>query len=533
MFMSHKHKSLTGVDLQEKINQLHQAYMPMDLSSVFYHSKVNAIKKLEYILRYSSRTALQDADYEELILCALTLVYFFGMRLKLRQLTSHYGYWCGKRHFNKAESVFQMTMDQLHPERSDVTIKITLNFFTTVSLWPFESFVEQILEVVLYYNRGKTTLFNLMLTDIHCVLFKDVKSARHRMRVLYELLKSTNWIIDKQKLLPFVTRLLDFFAYSIAKGDSKISAYGYLRKGFEVCLRRIFERVENQHRLMIITTMLNWFSMVNMSDDDVLEFSSLLDRAAELYKVGQYTESFREGVFEHVLVNLVGSTNALYSIVGCRLLHRFLDRQNNAEYLTVPSLYYEFSQVRLKVGCYDSYDKTFIRNHRDKFHEFFLKAVKLHCNNSGNLKAIFVVVCLVILEVPCGLTAAAAACIVMTIQDFALNGENLTATCRYWMHAIVISVMSLICWVHKAPVLYRYVNQIISRRAKEAPQLNPPLMQIYNIGRHHVTWNKPTLFFEDWELRYGLWKHFKDAQFPTKKLQSKLGKKAPSMDLRY
>ncbi|XP_037299927.1 protein EFR3 homolog A isoform X2 [Manduca sexta] len=334
MFMSHKHKSLTGVDLQEKINQLHQAYMPMDLSSVFYHSKVNAIKKLEYILRYSSRTALQDADYEELILCALTLVYFF-------------------------------------------------------------------------------------------------------------------------------------------------------------------------------------------------------DRAAELYKVGQYTESFREGVFEHVLVNLVGSTNALYSIVGCRLLHRFLDRQNNAEYLTVPSLYYEFSQVRLKVGCYDSYDKTFIRNHRDKFHEFFLKAVKLHCNNSGNLKAIFVVVCLVILEVPCGLTAAAAACIVMTIQDFALNGENLTATCRYWMHAIVISVMSLICWVHKAPVLYRYVNQIISRRAKEAPQLNPPLMQIYNIGRHHVTWNKPTLFFEDWELRYGLWKHFKDAQFPTKKLQSKLGKKAPSMDLRY
>lgn len=116
------------------------------------------------------------------------------------------------------------------------------------------------------------------------------------------------------------------------------------------------------------------------------------------------------------------------------------------------------------------------------------------------------------LEVPCGLTAAASACMAMSIQDYALNGENLSATCRYWMHALVISIMSLISWVHKAPVLYRYVNQIISRRAKEAPQLNPPLMQVYNIGRYHVTWNKPTLFFEDWELRYGLWKHFQDTQ---------------------
>lgn len=80
------------------------------------------------------------------------------------------------------------------------------------------------------------------------------------------------------------------------------------------------------------------------------------------------------------------------------------------------------------------------------------------------------------------------------------------------MHAIVISIMSLICWVHKAQLLYRYVNQVISRRAKEAPQLNPPLMLNYNIGRHHVTWDKPTLFFEDWELRYGLWKHFQDLQ---------------------
>ncbi|XP_028170830.1 uncharacterized protein LOC114360344 [Ostrinia furnacalis] len=516
MFTSRKSRSLHGTILQEKINELHHYFMPMDLNTAFHQSKVNAIKKIKFVLNHASRRSLQESDFEELLLCSLTLVYYFGMRLKLSRLTSRYWFWCGKRLFHRAESVFQKTMDHLQPERSEATIKITLNFFSEVSLWPFESFVGQILEVVLYFNRGKTKLFNMMLTDIHCVLFKDVKSARHRMRVLYELLKSDNWVIDKQKLLPFITRLLDFFAYSISR-DSKTTAYGYLRKGFEVCLRRIFERVDNQHRVVIITTMLNWFSLVSMNDDDVLEFSLLLDHAAELYHVDSYSDSFKEGLIEHVLTNLVGSSYALYSLVGCRLLQRFLDRQHNDAYLSVPTLYYEFTQVKLKIGKCDNPDKIFIRQHREKLHEYILKAVKEHCNNAVNLKAVFSVICCIVLEVPCGLTAAAAACMVMTVQDFAINGENLLATSRYWMHAIVISVMSLICWVHKAPVLYRYVGQIIARRAKEAPQLNPPLSQTYNIGHHHVTWNKPTLFFEDWELRYALWKHFQETRRHSKR----------------
>lgn len=348
VFSSSKPKMLLPQDLQEKIYLLSNLYKPTDLDSANYQNKVNAIKKLDCILKHCTRRDLQESDFKELLLCSLTLVYYFGMRLKLSRLTSKYWYWCGKRQFLKAESVFQKTMDMLLPECSEMTIKITLKFFTDVSLWNFESFVGQILEVVLYFNRGMTILFNLMLTDIHYVLFTDVKSARHRMRVFYELLKSSNWVIDKQKLLPFVTRLLDFFAYSISRNDSKASVYRYLRKGFEVCLRRIFERVENSHRLMIITTMLNWFSMVNMNHEDVLEFSSLLDHAARFYHVNSYKESFSEGLIEHVLIELVGSPNVTYSLVGCRLLSTFLDRQHNSEFLIIPTIYYEFSQVRKK-----------------------------------------------------------------------------------------------------------------------------------------------------------------------------------------
>lgn len=343
--------SLHGVELQDKIEELEVFFMPMDLNPSYHQYKVKAIGKLDFLLKHCSRRNLQDSEFECLLLCSLTLVYYFGMRLKLLKINSHYQNWCSKKLFHKAEAAFQKTMDHLQPERGELTIKITLNFFTEVDLWPFESFVGQILEVILYFNRGAITLFNLMLTDIHYVLFTNVKSARHRMRVLYELLNSNNWIIEKQKLLPFITRLLDFFACSISKSDD-VTAYGYLRKGFEVCLRRIFERAENQHRVIIITTILNWFALVNMNDDDVLEFASLLDRAAELYEVVGYNESFREGLIEHVLCNLIGSYKPLHSLIGCRLLQRFIDRQRNATYLIVPTIYYEFSQVRYFIIFY-------------------------------------------------------------------------------------------------------------------------------------------------------------------------------------
>lgn len=338
---------LHATELQDKISRLRHLYQPVDLNEVFYNSKVNAIKRLDSILKHTTRKTLQESDFDELLLCALTAVYFFGMRLRIKRLTSKYArHWFPKRDFLKAESVFQKTLDMLLPERSEDTVRVALRFFTDTSLWPFESFVTQILELVLYFNKAKMTLFNLLLTDIHSALFSDVKSSRHRMRVLYELLNSSNWVIDKSKLLPFVTRLLDFFAHSLSsKTESKVAAYTYLRKGFEVCLRRIFERAENSVRLIIITTMLNWFTMVHISEDDVLEFSALLDRAAQLYKVVSFSDSYNEGLINHILRHLVSSDNSLYSLTGFRLLQRLLDRQSNSEYLLNPTIYYEFSRV--------------------------------------------------------------------------------------------------------------------------------------------------------------------------------------------
>lgn len=76
---------------------------------------------------------------------------------------------------------------------------------------------------------------------------------------------------------------------------------------------------------------------------------------------------------------------------------------------------------------------------------------------------------------------------------------------------IVTSIHLLIC----TQVFYEYLNTILQRRAEFSPHLNPPLQTTYQYARHHILWNKPELFFEDWEVRYGLWKCFRSKRHIT------------------
>ncbi|CAF4751474.1 unnamed protein product [Pieris macdunnoughi] len=488
--------------------QIQELCKPVDLNPIFHSNKLVALKKLKIFLNHSTKETLQKCDSNEIIYSSLSLIYYFGMRLKVEKLSGKLWLCFATKQFNTAEEIFHQVMEFLHPEHGELVIKTTIRFFSEVSLWTLENFVAQILELILFYNNGKITLFNVMLTDIHCIVFSDIVSARHRTRVLYELLKSKNWVIDSQHLLPFVTRFLNFFTNNVSH---KRPSFQHLKKGFEVCLRRIFERASNKHKLAIVNTILHWFTMVNIDKENVLEVANLIDYAALLYEVGRYRESFQTGFIHHIVKKLIGSTDALYSYCGCRILARFFDRHKNCSYLIVPTIYYEFSQVPLKVGEYDRSDKAFVREHRELFHDYFVKAFETNHFNQANIEALYYVMSCLVLEVPCGLTAAAVTCMVMFVQDFAIT-TDIPEKCRFWLHAVVLSLLSLICWVHKAPELYRYVNEIVSRRAKDAPQLNPPLLDDYKIDNERANWNKDTLFFEDWELRYGLWKHFRSSQ---------------------
>ena len=139
-------------------------------------------------------------------------------------------------------------------------------------------------------------------------------------------------------------------------------------------------------------------------------------------------------------------------------------------------------------------------------YDHFVAFSRLYLENTYISIALFMV------EIPCAYTAAAGVCLSMALQDAALDSKNIQMTHDHRLHATVVDLMSLICYNHRAEVFYDYVETIVDRRANFAPHLNPPLMLKYKYAQHHVLWNKPELFFEDWETRYGLWRCFKNQE---------------------
>lgn len=66
--------------------------------------------------------------------------------------------------------------------------------------------------------------------------------------------------------------------------------------------------------------------------------------------------------------------------------------------------------------------------------------------------------------------------ILMEIQKYCIEEcEEMEENLFNSLNAIVISVMTLICWIHRATSLTKYVQLLVKSRYDEAAHLNPPL----------------------------------------------------------
>ena len=86
-----------------------------------------------------------------------------------------------------------------------------------------------------------------------------------------------------------------------------------------------------------------------------------------------------------------------------------------------------------------------------------------------NLEGLYRAVCILTTEIPCGYTAAAVASLVMAVQESTIRNSNTVSTAEYRIHACLLSIMTLICWIHDATDYYKYFSAILDKRAVLAP----------------------------------------------------------------
>ncbi|CAL7936131.1 unnamed protein product [Xylocopa violacea] len=496
---------ITDKELRVKMDHIQQM-CPPSVSSRSQREQDKMLKTIINITKNATPEQVIVYKPDAIIGCTLKLLLYYNEALSQADNMCE---WKRRRKRRLAKECYRSLLEIYVPEKSKEILKAVLDIIYEVKLWEFQTFCFEIMYILLEHGVSGSLIIHTIWDKIEEPHI-HVNDARGIIRILYKLLDVYDWP-DTYETVLVIERILNLFYISITSTQTiaDFVPYAMLKKGLEVCIINLVKHVYNDHLLLIIQYMCSWAVEQGMTDGTILEFGSTLEYAAFMHKVTLYEKTLTPKVFP-LLMEMIASSSKIISLLGNRVIQYLLDRKDNKMNFDTPKIFFQDTQFGLKIGPCFKEDKLFCKLHREILHDSLLKSIINHSSSRMNLEATYCTICLIAVEVPCGFTAAALVCFLMNLQDITLKqGKQGQAEISYHLHATVIAIMSLLCWIHKAKVFYDYVNKVMLERAQWAPHLNPPIQSQYNFAAHHILWHKPGLFFVDWEARYGLWKCFR------------------------
>ncbi|KZC11583.1 PREDICTED: uncharacterized protein LOC107189658 [Dufourea novaeangliae] len=498
---------ITNQELKSKIDYIHKACLTTN--SLRERDKI--LSHLISITKSALHEQLLSYKPDDIIICTLKLFLYYNKTLNHDDNMCD---WKRRRKRRLAKECYNNLLQVYIPEKSKEILQAVLNTIYENKLWEFETVCFEILCNLLESGVNGSLMFYTIFDKIEDPNM-NIEDTRRIIRILYDLLDVYEWP-DTYDTLMVIKRILNLFYISVTTTKSSVSfikyshaiPYAMIKKGLEVCIINMVKHVYNDHLLIIVQYMCSWAVEPGMTDEIILEYGSTLEYTAYMHEVTLYEKSLTPNIFP-LLMEMIASKSKITSLLGNRVMQYLLDRRENKMNFDTPRIFFENTQFDLTIGECFKEDKMFCKLHREILHDSLLKSIVNHCTSRMNLETSYCTICLLAIEVPCGFTAAAIVCLIMNLQDLTLKEYKDQHEVSYHLHATIIAIMSLLCWVHKAKVFYEYVNKIMLERAQWAPHLNPPIQSQYNFAAHHILWDKPDLFFVDWEARYGLWKCFR------------------------
>ncbi|XP_053686878.1 uncharacterized protein LOC128736420 [Sabethes cyaneus] len=464
-----------------------------------------SLKILEHIVTHTDREVLQCIPEKQVVLeCSLVLVQTYVAHLRLRHR------FCDRFHrqpFANAKKCFQALIKLMIPEMQHLVIETILSFLQRENLWKVEFICVEILIMVLECQSPASLLLCKLVNYIENLLLKnDVTQTRHVVIVLQNIINKEHW-----SSVPHwsIAKLLQIYHSSAIMGDSKNQIYE-LRLGFEKCLRNLIKVLSNVELTKLIITMLPLTFDTALTNETMLEFGTTVEFAAATLVLSGSPLTEEVYIVEY-LVYYIRSELPTKSVLASRIFTKLLDRGNNFLQFSTPRIFHENTYYDIDINVYNPARKHIYEARRVLLERAFETAFELHSNRRMNLEVFYNVLCMLLVEIPCGFTACTIVCLLLKIQRSMLEPDDNKDNKQHtnYIHATIISIMTLINWIHRGPSLTAYVNGILNHRFDHAPHLNPPLKETYRYARHHITWNEPILFFDALELRYGLWKCFR------------------------
>lgn len=459
------------------------------------------LSKLRMIIRRITLIQLKSQKPKILVHCSVRLLIYYQNVIYNRESICN---WKLRRQYRMATNCYLDLLTLYVSVDEPEVVSAVVDVIENEDLFVYHNLPLELLNALMSVKVPGFTVINALWDKVEDPE-TTVELSRGVIRTLYEFMDSYDWP-PTQETARSLERLLSIYRASI--GLQGASRHKLVKKGLKICLQRTVEHLDNDHILLAIRHMCSWAVDESIRDEDVLEFGSSLEYAAFKHETNLFAETLTADIFS-LLTRMIASLSRLVSLLGNRVMQYLLDRGDNRSRFETPEIFFEDTQYDINLRKYQREDKLFLKNNRAELHDSLIKGMLYHCETRLNLESSYCTICLLAVEVPCGFTAAALVCLVMNLQDRTMEREDIRRQVTFHIHACVIAVLSLLCWIHGAKVFYQYVNKIMMERAQWAPHLNPPIQSHYYFATHHVLWDKPELFFVDWEARYGLWKCFR------------------------
>lgn len=184
---------------------------------------------------------------------------------------------------------------------------------------------------------------------------RNIQEARHVVRVLHSIICSEYW---KNLLTADVERLIKLIYLGIRK-SSRNFRYTMLRRGFEMCLRKILEVVSSKVIKELVKIMITLTLNTDLSDIRMMDFGNSLEFATIRLKSIKVSEAIEPEVFEFLLQNM-NSRSVSKSYFACTILSRLLDHNDNFDEFIEPKIFHHNTSYSIKISEFIDEDKKFL-----------------------------------------------------------------------------------------------------------------------------------------------------------------------------
>lgn len=432
-------------------------------------------------------------DAKDLIYCCLILIKYSSLQCKLdlrRKLS--------QQPIIKLQSYFCLVIAIFSSERTREIIGIVMDFMREEDLWSHEAVSIVIFQSLLKSCECAEAIFNKILDRVEeMVIARRIDDAKCCTRILYSIINFNFKEMPGDALI----RLMSYYHMSV--GNQK---FDLLRTGLKMSLLRLFSVIEIEEIIEMLPQILN-LTFSRKSIMALQEFGCAMQQGFTSLSKNEISENLKSEIVQQLLWTMT-STCKIESYFACNFLTSLIDHYQNLRNFQEPIIFYLKTSYGIKLGDDKDAAIPIFLKISTRLEKTILTTLEDHGYNYENLTSIYKLICVIIVSLPNGTIIVMIIKILLKLQAFAIERRLSMEPSQFnSIQALIISVMTLICYISQAKSLSAYIHEIVHIRFDIAPHLNPPMRK--EKGMQVTAHIKPEMFLDKWELRYCLWMHYK------------------------